>query len=359
MKILVIQQKKIGDVLTSSILFEALRKEYPQAELHYLIYPHTSPVMENNPFIDRIIPFNPENQKNLSALWKFVKEIRKQKYDHIIDVYAKINSAFITGFSGAKKRISYQKWYSSNAYTHTFEFREEPKTVAGLAVENRMLLLKAVSEDFPEEIQPKLYLLTSEKELAEEKLKSAGVGADKPLFMIGILGSSSNKTYPLHYMTRVLDFITSKTGADLLFNYLPQQEQQAKELFLKCNVKTRECIHFQIYGKSLREFMALTSCCDAFIGNEGGAANMAKALGIPTFSIFSPQIKKVNWSLYEDGKKHVSVHLEDFQPQLFKFCSRRYSRKLNVSLYKKLKPELIKLKLSNFLKNLDLGTMGY
>jgi len=37
MKILVIQIKMIGDVLTSSILFEALRKEFPTAELHYMI----------------------------------------------------------------------------------------------------------------------------------------------------------------------------------------------------------------------------------------------------------------------------------------------------------------------------------
>ena len=37
MKILVIQQKMIGDVLTTSLLFELLREKNPEAELHYLI----------------------------------------------------------------------------------------------------------------------------------------------------------------------------------------------------------------------------------------------------------------------------------------------------------------------------------
>jgi len=41
MKILVIQQKMIGDVLTSSILFEALRTQYKEATLHYLINENT------------------------------------------------------------------------------------------------------------------------------------------------------------------------------------------------------------------------------------------------------------------------------------------------------------------------------
>ena len=49
MKILVIQQKMIGDVLTSSILFEVLRAKYPNAQLDYLVNSHTLPVIENNP----------------------------------------------------------------------------------------------------------------------------------------------------------------------------------------------------------------------------------------------------------------------------------------------------------------------
>jgi heptosyltransferase-2 len=58
-----------------------------------------------------------------------------------------------------------------------------------------------------------------------------------------------------------------------------------------CKPATQKNVFFEVFGKSLREFMAITSHCDALIGNEGGAVNMAKALDIPTFSIFSPQIK--------------------------------------------------------------------
>ena len=60
MKVLIIQQKMIGDVLTSSILFEELRNEFPDAQLDYLINTHTFPVVENNPFINDFIFFTKE-----------------------------------------------------------------------------------------------------------------------------------------------------------------------------------------------------------------------------------------------------------------------------------------------------------
>src|SRR5690606_31849878 len=127
-------------------------------------------------------------------------------------------------------------------------------------------------------------------------LTGAGISEADPLLMVSILGSSSAKTYPSRYMAEVLDHVVEKSGAQLLFNYIPRQLEQASEIFDKCTPKTQKNIFFDVYGRDLREFMALTSQCDALIGNEGGAVNMAKALDIPTFSIFSPQIRKENWS---------------------------------------------------------------
>ena len=57
MKILVIQQKMIGDVLISSIICNNLRKAYPKAQIDYLVYEATTPVLEGNSSIDNIILF--------------------------------------------------------------------------------------------------------------------------------------------------------------------------------------------------------------------------------------------------------------------------------------------------------------
>lgn len=351
MKILVIQQKMIGDVLTSSILFEALRKEYPAAELHYLIYKHTLPVVENNPFVDKFLLFDPEKDQKLKGFISFLRKIRKREYDVVIDVYSKINTALLNVFSGAKKKISYHKWYTRRAYTETFKPKAQLETNAGFAIENRMHLLNGLATGFPPEIKPKIYLTDAEKEAAKNVLQQAGIDFRRPLIMCGILGSSSAKTYPPQYMARVLDFVVEKTGAELLFNYIPKQVAEAKEILKLCKPETQKKISFEVFGNSLREFMAITYHCDALIGNEGGAVNMAKALDIPTYSIFSPQIKKENWSIYEDGVQNISVHLNDFSPAL-KGLSKKEIAKNSARFYELLEPNLIFASLEKFLNKI-------
>jgi heptosyltransferase-2 len=349
MKILVIQQKMIGDVLTSTILFEVLRKKYPNAQLHYLIYKHTSPVVENNPFIDDLILYEEAYEKPKN-FFSFLKTIRKKKYDVIIDVYSKLGTALISLTSGAKTTISYDKWYTAFCYTNTCHRKYKAETAAGFAIENRLRLLEPLTVEIPLNIKPKIYLTVSEVESARETLAEAGCISQNPLFMISVLGSSENKTYPHNYLAVLLDQIFAETNANLLFNYIPSQVQKAKDIFKRCNEETKKNIHLEVFGRSLREFMALTSCCNALIGNEGGAVNMAKALNISTFSIFSPSISKQDWSIFEDDPGNVSIHLKDFKPQLFGGKDKKELRAKSKELYEEFRPELISEKLSEFLK---------
>ena len=344
MKILVIQMKMIGDVLTSSILFEALRKEFPEAELHYMIYEHTSPVVQNNPNIDRFII--PDKNQSLKSV---ISNAKKEHYYAIIDVYSNLRTTLITGLSKAKYRISYDKKYTRPLCTHVFSRKIEVQTNAGAAIEKRLRLLSPFSDNIPKEIKPKIYLTQEETIFAKAKLKEAGIDLSRNLYMIGALGSSEKKTYPLKYLAKVLDHIVMKTKANLLFNYIPSQRNQIKKLYQLCQLKTQNKIHLDIYGKSLREFLALTSHCDALIGNEGGSVNMAKALNVSTFAIFSPPIQKENWNIYEDGKLNISVHLRDFDQKIFESKSDKFIKREWHQLYGLFKPELFQERLNHFL----------
>lgn len=75
---------------------------------------------------------------------------------------------------------------------------------------------------------------------------------------------------------------------------------------------------------------------------------MAKALNVPTFSIFSPVVDKEGWKMYEDGKNHVSVHLSEFKPDLFNNKSKKYIRKQVKEMYLQFTPSLFGQKLKDF-----------
>ena len=169
--------------------------------------------------------------------------------------------------------------------------------------------------------------------------------------MISAIGSCAAKTYPAVYMAELINtIVTKKKEAQILFNYIPKQESDAKYIYDLCEPSTQKQIYFDVFGKSLRDFLAITYHCDALIGNEGGAVNMAKALNVPTFTIFSPWIKKEAWSLFEDDKKNVSVHLNDFKTKFFEGKSTKELKANWKSLYEKFLPEYFTNKLKQFIK---------
>ncbi len=348
MKIAVIQPKMIGDVLITSVIFEELKQKFPAAELHFIVNKNTIAVLENNPFIDKIIILDPCTEKGLSGFKKQLNRIRNEKYDIVIDSYSKLKTALFCKFSGAKKTLSFNKSYSKFFYTNTIIRTKKSISSATKAVEHRLQLLQPLGIDF-QVIKPKLYLENSEIKTAIDLLKQNSIDLNRPIIMISAIGSSESKTYPLKHMAQVIDTIAENQLVQILFNYIPNQKKIALELYHLCKPKTQERIFLDVYAKSLREFMAITSQCDALIGNEGGATNMAKALNIPTFTIFSPFILKNDWNMFENETTNVSVHLSDYYPDLPLKNSKNDSK-----IYELLKPELFNNLLLLFLKKNNL-----
>ena len=165
MKILVIQQKMIGDVLISSIICNNLRVAYPDAQIDYLVYTSTTPVLEGNLSIDNIILFEEKHRKSKKELLNLGLQIRKEKYDLLIDAYSKLESWILVLLSNAKQKISYKKPGRNFLYTDNVPFEPFPKTNLGLAIERRLSLLEPL--DLKIEIDPIPKLFVSEKENQE------------------------------------------------------------------------------------------------------------------------------------------------------------------------------------------------
>lgn len=339
----------IGDVLTSSIICNNLKLIYPDSQVDYLIYPFTTPVVENNQNIDNLILFKEKYRSSKIAFFKFLLSIRKSKYDIVIDAYAKIESKLVVVFSGAKTKIGFEKSKLNSIYTIKFPFIPKAKTSAGTAIEDRLNLLSSLKGNRVLDNKPKIFLTESEIENGKKILLDNKIDFNKPIFMIGVLGSGVTKTYPAEYMAEIIDFIVKKTEATLLFNYAPSQKKEAEIIFDLCKTETQKNIKIEIVPGSIREFLSITYHCNALIGNEGGAVNMAKAIYIPTFTIFSTWINKDSWNSFEDVATNISVHLKDLKPELYGDKSAKEMKEKALSLYENFTPNLILPILGNYL----------
>lgn len=348
-KILIIQNKRIGDVLISSVIANNYKAKYPDSEVHLMAYDFTHGVIQNNPNIDKIISINEKELKKIGNLAKMIAQVRSEKYDVIFDPYSKLQSRLICKFGGAKQTVGHKsrkKIGNLGYYTHPVGILETKTHICGKAIEDRIHLLKQVDTFENINYEPKIFLTEKEQQFrVPEKYQ------DKKIIMLGILGSTPQKSMPYEYIAQIVDHIATAFNCYLLFNYAPNQKVEADKIYDLCQNKSN--IILDIYAPSIRDFAVLMNQCAVLVSNEGGTVHIAKALNKPTFTIFSPYINKDDWSSFEDGKFHKSVHLLDFLPNAISDLSYEQNKEIEKNpreLYLKLTPEMIIPELDSFLK---------
>ena len=347
-QILVIQNKRIGDVLISSVIANNIKKVFPKSHVTYFVYDYTVGVLENNPNIDRIISAEEKVLKKPLELLKMMRYIRAQKYAIIFDPYSKLQSRLMCLYSNAPLRIGQKRAHKRLKlpfYTHPISYLQQRSKNCGKAIEDKINMITSVFDLPNPDYAPKIFLTNQEKQYAKiSEVK-------RPVIMLGVLGSTPQKSMPYPYIVALIDFITKTYKATILFNYAPHQKPLALKIYEMCADK--QYINMDIYEDSIRGFICLMNTCDLLVANEGGSVHITKALNVPTFTIYSPYINKESWCSFEDGDAHHSIHLLEEQPDLFKTFTQEETRKIEKNpeaLYHKLTPQMILKKLSPFLE---------
>ncbi len=87
-KILIIRLSSIGDIILTTPIIRSIKTQIPNAEVHYLIKANNSIILNNNPYVDKIILFN-------GSLSKTIRELKKENYTFIIDLHKQLRSLII------------------------------------------------------------------------------------------------------------------------------------------------------------------------------------------------------------------------------------------------------------------------
>lgn len=111
MKILVIRFSSIGDIVLTTPVVRCLKTQLDEVEIHYATRQNFQSIFEENPYIDKVHFFN-------GQLTQFIAELRKERFDYIIDLHHNLRTRILKSSLGVKSfsvdKLNWQKWLMVN-----------------------------------------------------------------------------------------------------------------------------------------------------------------------------------------------------------------------------------------------------
>lgn len=107
-KILIIQTASIGDVILSTPLLEKLHDLFPNSQIDLLLKKGNESLFTSHPFIHNLLIWNKSEHK-YQHLFDFLKSIRFENYDLVVNLQRFASSGFLTAFSNARIKIGFDK----------------------------------------------------------------------------------------------------------------------------------------------------------------------------------------------------------------------------------------------------------
>ena len=271
-KILVIKPAAIGDVLLAAPVIENLHGIFPDAEINFLTQKFCKEALTGNPFITRILTYD----LKYDGGWFIIKNIRKQKYDLIIDLFGNPRTALITFLSSAKYKVGYKFRHRKYAYNikldsrggevHNVEFNLDSLRALGLDVKS---------------YSPKFYINYVHTEFADKFFTENGLN-DSTVIAINPCGSWQTKVWYLDKFTDLINKLSSKYKYLIFWGY-EEERSQAQEL----KDKTENNV-LLIPEVNVKYMGALLKKCKVLLTNDTGPMHIASALGANVAAIFGP-----------------------------------------------------------------------
>lgn len=344
-KVLIIRFRQIGDSVLTTALCSTIKRNFPTAEVHYILNKNIAPLYEGHPDIDKVITFDKnETKSTFKYIRKVWKTVHQNKYDVIIDIRSTFRTLFFSLFSlHTPFRIGQNKGYIKYLFNHTVKSYSENPTVD--VVRHDLQFIAPLEKIKRIQYTSDFKIVLTENELKEYRnyMEKEGIDFDRPILLIGVTTKLAHKKWNTDYMTAILKTILNEhEEVQMIFNYAPgYEEEDARNIYNKLGCPER--IKINIQASSLRQLAALCANCSFYFGNEGGTRHIAQAVGIPSFAIYSPSASKLMWlpknSVFAEGISADDLLTQEEQAGMT--YEQRFDAVTPEEVYKKLNPLLL------------------
>ncbi len=303
-RILISRLRFIGDVVLTTPVIKALKRQYPEAELYYLAEARPASVLAHNPHLEEVIVLPDELLPGKAVLTRckeqvrFLTSLRKRRFDLAIDLFGNPRSALLTLATGARYRVGYDVRGRGRAYNVKIRRSASPRVLDAYMDAVRTIGVPA-SDDRTE-----VHFSTEETKWADNWLDERGIGTARPLTALNPGASWPAKTWSAERFAELARGLIERLNATVLLVSGPGQREAIAGLHALVG-------HFcpVVETDSLTRLAALIDRCDLYISNDCGPMHIAVAVGTPTIGLFGPSRPEI-WFPYSKGDGHVALRAE-------------------------------------------------
>jgi ADP-heptose:LPS heptosyltransferase len=265
-RILIVKLDRIGDMVTTTPVFDALRDLFPTARLDVVGHPAPLSLLEGDERIGERIPYKSWLYHPLPVLppgpaaWLLVLRLLWRRYPLV--VYLRGSFPFL--FLGLTSRMLGTKFL-----------------VGQPVIERYLKPLRTLFGPLPQ-AEPRLQINADAADIARELL-GKNDGTLGPRVVIHAAASAATKMWPAERFAELADQLFQRHGARV--HFLGSADDRAGLSRI-----SRLAVHAHRFHCTLRlaEVAAVLAECDLFIGNDSGLAHMAAAVKTPIVVLWGP-----------------------------------------------------------------------
>lgn len=287
--ILIVKLSAIGDVIHALPVPYALKQQYPNARITWVVEKAAYDLLTNNPYIDELILFEKNKCKSIWGAIKyavhFSKELKKRKFDLSLDLQGLFKSAAISWLSGAKEKLVYSNAREKSDWVGK---RVCGEYAEGHVVERYLDVARHVGCQI-DEVKFPVQFTMEEASKAEAIARHAGLHMETPYVILAPGTNWVNKCWPMEHYAKLGDRLYEQ-------GIVPVIVGGASDLRLYREIASRMGIPpVDLTGRTtLKELAHVIKKARAFVAGDTGPMHLAAAIGTPVISLFGPTDPKRN-----------------------------------------------------------------
>jgi lipopolysaccharide heptosyltransferase I len=275
-RVALIKPSALGDVVHALPVLAALRHKFPSARITWVVNGSYQPLIEGHQALDETIAFD---RGALKGGWRsaartslsLARELRKRRFDLVIDLQGLARSGLMTLATGAKRRVgmSTAREGAHLAYTDVIAV---PDPTTAHAVDRYWRVVEALGvghlpKRFDVPVQPE------SRAWAQAQLREF----PRPWMAFGVGARWLTKRWPPDHFAALARRAQDSFGGTAFFVGTPDEAPLAKQVMGQLCGPSRDFVG----ATTLQQLAGLLEAADVMVANDTGPLHLAAALGRP------------------------------------------------------------------------------